>query len=93
MTRPFHQHCGKLVKCDECRFHDWADAVLIILENHGRVRGRKDGEDSVEFMQRCRSDEPFMCFDLGDEPLTYANHIMMEPEDDGGTGYMEEVEL
>lgn len=93
MTRPFHQNCGKLVKCDECRFYDWAEAVLEILGKADRVRGRQPDEDPIAFMQRCRGDEPWSAFAVGESAQRYAEFVMIPCEDAGDNGYMEEVEL
>lgn len=92
-TRPFHQNCGKLVKCDECRYWDWCDAVMQYLEDNERVRGKRDDESVPEFFERCRGDEPLDTFEIGHSAKEYADFIMTACPDDGDTGYMEEVEL
>lgn len=90
-----HTHCWPPEgPCDTCTppdgaFARWCEEVVHLVVAHDRALGRLPQEPAIQYLYRCRCDEPQDAWEAGDSPTDYAAFVM-NPRS-GGTLNLTEV--
>ncbi len=73
----------------EVRYSIWCGEVvdgMVILD---RVRNMRYHEGAVEFLERCRGDEPRDCFEAEESVEEYVHYLSTPCPEDGDDGFLD----